>query len=143
MDIARGDLAGARVKLEKAAASTQRQSNAVEDMLLLLHERELDNAYYAAKDVELQGRLEEAFTSYVALAESSPGFRDVKERTADLRLRIDEAKKAYDAGAAAEANGDVEGAITHFTTVLLYWPRYQDTAARLAKLRASREVNRG
>ncbi len=143
MDIARGNLAGARAKLEKAAASTQRQSNAVEDMLLLLHERELDSAYYAAKDVELQGRLEEAHTSYTTLAGSSPGFRDVKERIADLRLRIDEAKKAYDAGAAAEANGDVEGAITHFTTVLLYWSRYQDTAARLAKLRASREVNRG
>jgi tetratricopeptide (TPR) repeat protein len=143
MDIARGNLDGARKQLDSALALTQMQKFDVEDMMILLHERELDQAYYAAKDVELQGRIDEALANYVALGETNPTFRDVKERIADLKLRIEEATKAYEAGSAAEASGDVEGAISQFTSVLLYWPRYKDAVARIAKLRASRDVNRG
>ena len=120
MDIARGQLAKAREQLEHASTLTQRQKSAVEDLLLLLHERELDAAYFAAKDIELQGRLEEALVSYVELSTNNPGFRDSKDRIAELRLRIEEAKKAYDAGVAAEAAGDHEAAISQFTAVLLY-----------------------
>ena len=136
--LARGELAVARTAFEKALETSERQAEQIGELLLLLHERELDASYFGAQDLELQGQLEEALVGFEAIAERSPGYRDARARAQDLQVRIDETKLAYDAGLKAEEGGDAEAAIGHYLSVQLFWPTYRDVSERLARLRAAR-----
>lgn len=134
----RGEFQKARELLDSALAKTGTQQEMVSERLLLVRERELDSEYIAAKDLELQLRLEEAIVAYVALEESAAGFRDVAARLEDLRQRVEAATSSYRTGVQAEERGEIDAAIDAFTDVQLFWPGYRDARDRLDALRKQR-----
>jgi tetratricopeptide (TPR) repeat protein len=134
----RGEFDKARELLDAALAKTAKQQEMVSERLLLVRERELEAEYIAAKDLELQLRLEDAIVAYVAMEESAAGFRDVPARIEDLRQRVEAATGAYRAGVEAEERGQVDAAIDAFTDVQLFWPGYRDARDRLDALRKQR-----
>jgi hypothetical protein len=134
----RGEFDKARELLDQALAKTSSQQDMVSERLLLVRERELEAEYIAAKDLELQLRLEQAIVAYVALEESSAGYRDVPARLDDLRQRVEAATGAYRTGVAAQERGEVDAAIDAFTDVQLFWPGYRDARDRLDALRKQR-----
>ena len=142
MALARGQLALARTKLEGAMAVSDQQKQAIGELLLLLHERELDEAYFAAKDIELQGHLDEAIEGFTKLDAKVPGLRDTRERMADITLRIAEAKKALEAGAKAEEAGDLDGALSHYIDARKFWSANPEVLARIARIEAARRPDR-
>ncbi len=131
----RGEFDKARELLDTALAKTTTQTDMVSERLLLVREREIESEYIAAKDLELQLRLEEAIVAYVALAESAAGFRDVAARIEDLRQRVEAATSSYRTGVQAEERGERDAAIEAFTDVQLFWPGYRDARDRLDALR--------
>ncbi len=54
MEVYRGEYAKARELLQKAYDMTQDQKESIGEKLLLVHEREIQDRYFAAKDLELQ-----------------------------------------------------------------------------------------
>jgi tetratricopeptide (TPR) repeat protein len=140
--LARGELTVARAKLEAAFEKSAKRREQIGEMLLALRGRELEAEYLAAKDLELLGSLDAAIEAYAKLDARSPSYRDVRDRTRELKVRVEEAKKAYDLGIAAQEAGQTEAALTHFADVLLYWTNYRDVAERIASLRQSREPSR-
>ncbi len=134
----RGEFAKARKLLEDAMQLTSRDSEAIAERLLLVHEREIEHLYTLTRDMEIQGDFQEALAGYRGIDHEVPGFRDVRDRIADLEIRIEEAEKAYAAAVEAESKGEADTAIDHFIDVMVYWPSYQDAKQRLEALRAAR-----
>jgi tetratricopeptide (TPR) repeat protein len=143
MAVYRGEYAKARELLQQAFDLTEIQKDAISERLLLVHEREVTDRYFAAKDLELQHELEEALAAYRQIDQDLPGFEDVRARMGDLEIRIEESKKAYEAGLEAEQNGDLDAAIQSYGDVLLYWPDYRDARERLERLRAQKAGQSG
>jgi tetratricopeptide (TPR) repeat protein len=143
MAVYRGDFARAREVLDAAFEKTARQKDRIAELLLMAREREIERSYVAAKDLELQHRLEDAALAFAALEESMPGFRDVRARIADLQLRIEEARAHYASGLEAQQNDDLDGAIAAYTDVQLFWQGYLDSRARLEALRKQKAAAGG
>ena len=143
IEVYRGNFAKGRELLTQAFELSSRQRDEIGERLLVARERETEHQYLAAKDLELQRRLDVAVDAFRTLEKDMPGYRDVRARIADLELRIEEAAKAYQAGIDAIADGDIDEAIDQLTDAQLFWPGYRDAQARLEALRLQRDAERG
>lgn len=93
------------------------------------------HAYEHARDLELQGRKEEALAAFEQIVAEWPnGLADEKTRVSALRSDIQAAEKAYAEGEAAEQKNDLKAALEHYRAAQTYYAGYRDVAARIARL---------
>ncbi len=131
----RGEFAAARAALDKAYELTIGQKKFISEMLVLVKEREFDQRYQLAKDLELEHKFAAAVTAYKELDQSWPGQKDIRARINDLESRIDLAQKAYEKGQEAEKAGDVRAAIEAYQDALLFHPGYRGLDHKVSELR--------
>lgn len=107
----------------------------ISEHMVIAREKEYETHYYAAKDLELQNKFEEAVEAYKAIDVEWPdGFMDVKARVTDLEEAIAQAEQAYATGQEAERQGDIEAAIEAYRYALLFYPRYKDLEEKIKSL---------
>ena len=130
----RGDYAKARELIDRAFELSSAERARYNDLLLLTREREFDEKYIAAKDLEFNGDLLEAVERYREIDAEMSGFLDVKARLFDLEASIDAATVSYQAGVAAETAGKSDEARAHYEDAALHYPGFRDIEARLRRL---------
>ncbi len=137
LKIESNQLTAALAVLDEAFELSSLERTAINELRLLARKRQGQNAYAAARDLELQGDKAEALAAFEAMAAEWPdGLEDEQTRIGALRSDIDGAVKAYAAGEAAEAQGDAAAALDQFKTARTYYARYRDVAERIARIEA-------
>jgi tetratricopeptide (TPR) repeat protein len=135
----RGEFQVAREKLQRAYQLTSRQKIEVQDLLVVAREREADERYRMARDLELQERLDEALAAFRALDEEFPGFLDTRAMITRLETAIEIATTSYQQGREAEDRGQLDDALSHYIDAVIAWPSYEDVAERIERLRAMQQ----
>lgn len=135
LEVLRGDHAAARDLLERAFDMSTFERDTINEKLILVQEREVERRYRDAKDLELQGRYEDALADYRVIDEAMPGYLDVRARINQLEEGLAEAERSYRAGVEAEERGEIDAAIEAFADTILFLPGYKDARERLARLR--------
>lgn len=137
MHVLNGRYDESRKLLDEAFELTSMERSRVGELLLQTRKREALERYQTARDLELQGRKQQARDIYLALVEQWPnGLKDEKARADGLEIDITEAAKAYAAGAEAEAQEDFAAAAEHFAAAARSYAGYQDVQERLARVKA-------
>jgi len=109
-----------------------------------VRQRLATHAYEHARDLELQGKKEDALAEYERIAADWPnGLKDVKTRVSALRSDIQAAEKAYAEGEAAEQKNDLDAALEHYRAAQTYYAGYKDVAARVVRVQAAISARSG
>ncbi len=136
----------AREILEKAFETTSLQQAKISDLLLLVKEREAEDKYQRARILELEYHLEEALTAYQEIDSTwqfEEGFKDVKDRIADLSSTVQVASEAYAKGVEAEQAGNLEEAVDAYKEALLVYPGYRSLDKKVEDLEAKIKTGSG
>lgn len=136
-DVRREMFADASKLLQEAFQLSISQQATISEYMVIAREKEYETHYYAAKDLELQSKFEEAVEAYKAIDGEWPdGFMDVKARVTDLEEAIAQAEQAYATGQEAEREGDIKAALEAYRYALLFYPRYKDLEEKIKALSA-------
>lgn len=104
---------------------------------LMIENRHLEGMrdYNKARDLEIQGKKQEAAEAFAALAAKWPdGLEDEKVRAELLQSDIDSAKAEWQAAMKAEAAGELEQALEHYQAADRFYARMADAKAKIAEL---------
>ncbi|MCA8951483.1 MAG: hypothetical protein KDE27_18390 [Planctomycetes bacterium] len=137
MRMRQGRFDEARELLDEAFAMTVRLRPGISELMLQNRHLEGEAQYTKARDLELQGKKQQALEAFSALAEAWPeGLDDEKQRVELLSSDIASAKTEWDAAVAAEAAGELEQALEHYRSSKLFYARLADADERIAALEA-------
>jgi tetratricopeptide (TPR) repeat protein len=135
-EVVRREMFAEASKLLNEAFQTSISDQAtISELMVIAREKEYETHYYAAKDLELQSKFEDAVEAYKVIDGEWPdGFMDVKARVTDLEEAIAQAEQAYATGQEAERQGDIEAALEAYRYALLFYPRYRDLEEKIKAL---------
>lgn len=122
---------------EQAKSLTKNAENvaAIDAFLAEVSEKRSASLYRDARDLEMQGLIEEAIEAYRSLDKEFVAYGDARERVDRLQSRVlAPAKEAYDKALEKEKEGDLAGARALLKNVLFLHPFFRDARARLRKI---------
>lgn len=128
----------ARRLLAEAFERSTLERGLISELLLEVRKREGEIAYQRARDLELQGKKEEALAGYEALAKDWPdGLLDERTRMSALRSDLEGAERELAAGQAAEEKGDLKEALERYESAATYHAAFRDVQQRIERVRAA------
>jgi len=140
-----GKLDEAAKLLDDAFERSTLERGTINELRFAIRRRAGEDAYQAARDLELQGLKAEALAGFKAVAEEWPnGLFDEQTRIGALASDIAGAEKAFAEGEAAEAAGKPAEALEHYKSAQTFYPKFRDLGERIARLsRQPAEGERG
>lgn len=132
----RGEYEESASAFEEAYDLSEMQRPYINQMLVLVKERDMGERYRLAKDHELERHFEQAAAAFSEIDAIWPGFKDVKARISDLESAIEVASTAFATGQAAEKKGELKAAIEAYGEAVLVYPGYKGLDQRIEQLKA-------
>lgn len=129
--------AQARQLLSDALACSELSRAGIGELQMQCETLRGEAAYRAARDLEIQGKKQQALLAYEGLvAEWPKGIADEVARAQAMKVDLDGAKTEWAAAEAAEAAGKAAEALDHYENVQRFCADWQDVRERIARLKS-------
>ena len=136
IDMRSGDFESARKLLSQAFEQSTLARGTISELMILTREREGQEHYRKARDLEVMGKKAEALAAFEALSKDWPdGLEDEQARVSALRVDVEGAATEWAAAEAAEQAGDLPAALDHYINAERFYAEWRNGEAEIERLR--------